>query len=364
MGLKSVIENNSTRGGMAFDLAMQALIIVSLVSFSIDTIPDLQPRTRELLGWVDFGCVAVFTVEYLLRLAVATRKLRFVFSFFGLVDLIAIVPFYIASGLDLRSLRAIRLLRLFRAFKLFRYSKAIRRFHRAFIITKEELVLFFSVTVLLLFFSASGIYFFENPEQPEAVGSIFDGLWWALSTLTTVGYGDVYPVTAGGKWFTFLVLMLGLGVVAVPTALIASALSQARDEEREGVVESDQAVLQAVNPVLPSKDVRAAIQFYVERLGFTLLFQDSNEDPRYAGLRRDDVELHIQWHDPEEWAAVERPMLRFVVKGVVQLHREYQARDVFHGGTQLRETEWGTHEFAFYDLDQNGLTFYADRPRG
>lgn len=231
MNLKSIIEDNTTRSGRVFDLAMQILIVVSLVSFSIDTLPDLQQETRDVLNLLEIGCVAIFSVEYLLRVFVATKKLSFILSFFGLIDLVAIVPFYIASGLDLRSLRAFRLLRLFRAFKLFRYSKAIRRFHRAFIITREELVLFFCATLLLLFFSAAGIYFFENAAQPEVFSSVFDGLWWSVATLTTVGYGDVYPVTAGGKCFTFITLMIGLGVVAVPTALIASALSQARMEE-------------------------------------------------------------------------------------------------------------------------------------
>jgi catechol 2,3-dioxygenase-like lactoylglutathione lyase family enzyme len=113
------------------------------------------------------------------------------------------------------------------------------------------------------------------------------------------------------------------------------------------------AKLCAVNPVLPTRDVRASAEFYVARLGFTLLFQDSPGQPRYACLRRDAVELHVQWHDPAEWAAVERPMLRFVVPEVRALFAEYQAQGVFHARTALRETAWGTREFAFYDPDQN-----------
>lgn len=122
----------------------------------------------------------------------------------------------------------------------------------------------------------------------------------------------------------------------------------------------ERATLQAVNPVLPSRDVRASIEFYVTRLGFTLAFQDSVEKPCYAGLRRDGVEIHVQWHDPNEWAAVERPMLRFVVPAVEGLFEEFQDKGVFHDRTALRETPWGTREFAFFDPDQNGLTFYCD----
>ncbi len=120
------------------------------------------------------------------------------------------------------------------------------------------------------------------------------------------------------------------------------------------------AKLKAVNPVLPSQDVAAAIKYYVELLGFTLLFQDSADTPHYAGLKRDDVEIHVQWHDASEWAAVERPQLRFVVPDVEALFEEFQGVGVFHGNTKLLETPWGTREFAFFDRDQNGLFFYAE----
>ncbi len=116
--------------------------------------------------------------------------------------------------------------------------------------------------------------------------------------------------------------------------------------------------LVAVHPVLPSRDVAAAIGFYAGRLGFRLVNADSTSEPSYAVVRRDGVELHIQWHDPEEWARVERPMLRFVVDNLRDLFEEYLDRGVFHERTALRKTSWGTEEFAFFDLDMNGLTFY------
>ena len=118
--------------------------------------------------------------------------------------------------------------------------------------------------------------------------------------------------------------------------------------------------LKAVNPVLPSRNVNVSIKFYVERLGFKLLGQDSPSDPHYAVIRRDNVELHLQWHDPAEWSAVERPMLRFEVPEVEILFNEFKNVGVFHSKTALRETPWNTCEFAFFDPDQNGLTFYRD----
>ncbi|MHC5135804.1 MAG: ion transporter, partial [Planctomycetota bacterium] len=174
---------------------------------------------------------SIFSIEYFLRVLVADKKIRFIFSFFGIIDLLAILPFYLRLGIDLRSIRSIRMLRIFRMLKLARYSRAIHRLHRALNIIKQELVLFFATTCILLYLSAAGIYLFENTAQPEAFKSVFHSLWWATITLTTVGYGDIYPVTVGGKIFTFFVLMIGLGIVAVPTGLMASALSKAREEE-------------------------------------------------------------------------------------------------------------------------------------
>lgn len=212
-------------------LSIHALIVLSILSFTIGTMPGLSEEAKSALRTFEVIAVLIFTAEYLIRFILADRKLAYFFSFYGLVDLLAILPFYIASGLDLRALRILRLLRLLRIFKLIRYSKAVSRVFRALAIAKEELVLFFISTSMILYLSAVGIYYFESGSQPELFGSVPRCLWWAVTTLTTVGYGDMYPVTTGGKFFTFLVLMLGLGVIAAPAGLIASAFSQAREEE-------------------------------------------------------------------------------------------------------------------------------------
>ena len=226
MNLKNLIEKNDTKSGLIFDFFIQFLIILSLVSFSIETIPDLNVSFKKYLEILEIIIVIIFTVEYLLRIIVSDNKLKFIFSFYGLIDLFAILPFYLNTGIDLRSIRVFRLLRLFRAFKLFRYSQAINRFKKAFRSIKSELIIFLLATAFLLYISAVGIYYFENEVQPDQFGSVFKCLWWAVATLTTVGYGDVYPITTGGKIFTFLMLMISLGIIAVPTGLLASALTK------------------------------------------------------------------------------------------------------------------------------------------
>ena len=121
------------------------------------------------------------------------------------------------------------------------------------------------------------------------------------------------------------------------------------------------ALFKEVHPVLPVQDVKTAIHFYVDKLGFTLSFADDAQNPFYAGVRRGNIEIHLQWHDAKEWEVeVDRPLLRFVIDDVDFLYEEYRDKDVFHEHTKLRNTEWGTREFAFYDPYKNGLTFYRD----
>ena len=229
--LKGIIENSDTKIGKAFDLFIQALIVISLISFAIETLPNLSEETKYTLWLIQIVSVVIFSIEYVARIAVATNKVRFIFSFFGIIDLLAILPFYLSTSIDLRSLRAFRLLRLVKILKLARYSLAMQRFHRAFILAKEELMLFFVTAIIILYIAGVGIYHFESPVQPDAFSSIFHSLWWAVATLTTVGYGDIYPITVGGKLFTFFILVIGLGVVSMPAGIMASALSKARDME-------------------------------------------------------------------------------------------------------------------------------------
>lgn len=229
--LYDIVEDNTTRNGKYFDFFIQGLILLSLVSFSLETIPDISENLISFLYYLEVFTVSLFSLEYLIRIWVSKKPVSYVFSFFGIIDLLAILPFFLVGFLDLRFLRAFRILRIFRALKIVRYNKAMKRFGLAFMLVKEEIVLFFVCTVILIFITSAGIYYFENEAQPETFKSIFHSAWWSIVTLTTVGYGDIYPITLGGRIFTFFVLMIGVGLVTVPAGLVASALSKAREIE-------------------------------------------------------------------------------------------------------------------------------------
>ena len=226
-------ENGHVHFGRWLDLVLQVIIVINLVTLALETMPNLTEQQIYWLNVVEVTSIAIFTVEYLARCLLSRPMLRYAISFYGLIDLLSIAPFFLSVGLDLRSARALRLMRLFRLFKLTRYSKAARRYRHAFMIAKEELILFGCAALVVLYLASVGIYHFENEAQPDKFSSVPDPMWSAVVTLTTVGYGDVYPITLGGRLFTSVVLVCGLGFVAVPTGLLAGALAKAREQEKK-----------------------------------------------------------------------------------------------------------------------------------
>ena len=231
MKIYDIVQRSDTLAGRTFDLFVLFLIVFSIITLSVETLPNLPPIARQILGMCEVVVTVLFTIEYFLRVATAPSKRGYIFSFYGVIDLLAILPFYLSLGIDLRSIRVFRLLRIFRILKVAKYSNAMERFGRALSYAKAETLVFLFVTLMLLYFAAAGIYYFENEAQPNNFPSIFHSLWWAVTTLTTVGYGDFYPITVGGKLFTFLILMCGLGIVVVPAGLIAAALLKVLQEE-------------------------------------------------------------------------------------------------------------------------------------
>lgn len=221
------------RFGHAFDYVMIALIVVSVSVMAIETLPGFPQEFKEIVLWFDWVIILIFTIEYGLRLWTAPMKLRYVFSFWGVIDFLAIAPFWIGLLIGFPGGEVLWTLRIFRIAKLLRFVANMETFQRAFELVWRELLVVFMFAILIMFCTAVGIYIFEHDAQPEAFPSIPHSFWFSVTTLTTVGYGDIYPITPAGKLFTFFILMIGLGIVALPAALIASAFTQARAEEKE-----------------------------------------------------------------------------------------------------------------------------------
>lgn len=246
--VETALHGRHPRFGRFFELFLLTTIAISSIAMGIETIPGLPLWAYSALAIMDTVFVAVFTVEYVLRIAVAENPRRYLFSFYGIIDLLSILPFYIGlflgrSVIDLKLVRTLRLFRLLRMFKLARYTKATDRLVKAWEIVREEVIVFGAAALIVLYVCAMVIYQFEHPAQPEAFSSVLDAMWWAAITLTTVGYGDVYPVTAMGRLFTVLMLLVALGIIAIPTGLVSSALTSLRGVEaekaKEGVAEKD-----------------------------------------------------------------------------------------------------------------------------
>lgn len=223
--IKSLFDNTKSSGN-SFELFIQLLIFISIITFSVETLPDLSSRTIEVLNIIEIVCVIIFTLEFIGRILYSKKGLKYILSFYGLIDLIAIVPFYISLGFDLRSIRILRLLRLFRILKLSKFNKGIDILRKSLASIRTELSIVMMFALVFIYLSSVGIYFFENEAQPENFKSIFHSIWWAIATLTTVGYGDVYPITLGGKIFSSIIILIGIGIIAIPTGLIASAINQ------------------------------------------------------------------------------------------------------------------------------------------
>lgn len=216
-----------------FEKLIQILIVISLISFAFETLPNLSTAWQTVLKFTEITIVLIFTIEYIIRISLCRPRLKYIFSFYGVIDILAILPFFLTAGIDIKSIRAFRLLRLLRFVKLLKYNKAIRRLRDALIDAKDELILSGIVAGILLYLASIGIYYFEEEAQPDSFGSVFHSMWWAVCSLTTVGYGDVKPITVGGKIFTGIVLIIGVGIVAMPTAILASSFNNAKKKEKK-----------------------------------------------------------------------------------------------------------------------------------
>ena len=216
-----------------FDLTIMVLIVFSVVSVFVATF-DIPPELARSLDRAEDWALIVFSAEYLLRVWTADMlypdlgpirsRVKYMTSFMAIIDLLAILPFYLPMLIpfNLVGIRAIRLVRLLRLFKLNRYSDALASIGGVFRRKAGEIVASIFFVFILLMISSLFIYYAEHDTQPEQCANAFSGMWWAVATLTTVGYGDIYPVTPLGRLLDAVIAVMGIGMVAIPTGILSS----------------------------------------------------------------------------------------------------------------------------------------------
>jgi len=214
------------------------LIIINILFLILESYKEIEENYGQFFKSFELFSVIIFSIEYLLRLWTAdikynkgyklSKRLKFAISTYGLIDLLAILPFYLPLlfPFDLRVLRILRLFRFLRIFKLGRLSKSMKTITGVLKETRSELSITIFVAFILLTLSSTLMYYIENDAQPEKFENIGQSLWWAVATLTTVGYGDVYPITGIGKFLSAVIALIGIGFVALPTGIISSAFME------------------------------------------------------------------------------------------------------------------------------------------
>lgn len=226
--LRAIVQGNIFSG------IIQFLILVSAVVFVIESDRErleVDPYKTHFVI-LDAIFLVLFSIEYILRVYIEPRRRDFVLSFYGVIDLLAILPSLVLVP-GFRVLRILRCLRIFRIFKATRFVLAVDRLASALREIYQELLALAMLSLMLVYLAACGTHYFERGVQPDKFGSILDSMWWAVVTLTTVGYGDVFPVTPGGKVFTAFVTLIGVGLIAIPSGLLASVLTEARVEREQ-----------------------------------------------------------------------------------------------------------------------------------
>lgn len=231
-----VIFEADTRSGIIFDISLLLAILVSVVVISLETVDTIAESQRSGLRVVEWILTGVFTVEYVMRVIVVGDRRRYMTSFMGLVDLLALLPTYaslfIADAQALQIIRALRLLRVFRLLQLGPFLHEGDTLLRAFTASRYKIGVFLGTILIIVVIQGALIYFVEHNVN-EGFSSIPRSIYWAVVTLTTVGYGDISPITVPGQALATMLMLLGYGVIAVPTGIVTAQLTQqARERER------------------------------------------------------------------------------------------------------------------------------------
>lgn len=220
------------------NISIVTLIILNVFAVTMESSAGIYEEYKFYFDTFEYFSIFVFSLEYILRVYCITEnykfkkriigRLKYIISFPSLIDLFSVLPFYIPFAIttDLRFLRILRLFRFIRLFKLGRYSKSIKMITNVFKKRKEDLIITIVIAAILMLFASFFIYITENDAQPDKFANIFESMYWSVITLTSVGYGDMYPVTLMGKIFTMFIAVIGLGLVALPAGIITAGLME------------------------------------------------------------------------------------------------------------------------------------------
>lgn len=234
--LHETIYESHTVAGKTFDIALLVLIIASIVVVMLDSIDSFHEKYGQLFYLMEWVFTGLFTIEYILRLISIKKPWMYVFSFLGLIDLLAIIPSYLSiffiGAQSLLVLRALRLLRVFRIFKLTHFLTEMEFLKMALASSLKKISIFMLVVLSLVIILGSIMYLVERGEN--GFNSIPDSIYWAIVTITTVGYGDIAPVTAGGKFIASIMMFIGYGIIAVPTGIITTEMAIAARRRKRG----------------------------------------------------------------------------------------------------------------------------------
>jgi len=234
--LHDIIFYTNTRSGRIFDIALMITIILSIIVVMLDSVANIHNNYGKILYIAEWVFTILFTIEYALRIITSSHKIRYVFSFYGIIDLLAILPTYLSLILAgyqyLIIIRVLRLLRVFRILKLYRFIGASSHLVESLKASRHKIAVFLSAVMAIVVVMGAAMYLIEGPDH--GFRSIPESIYWAIITLTTVGYGDITPATPLGKALAAMVMILGYSIIAVPTGIITSELSKQKKPESSG----------------------------------------------------------------------------------------------------------------------------------
>lgn len=230
--LHTVIYEADTFGGKFFDIALLIAILISIVAVMLESVPSIRKDHEELLVNIELTLTILFSIEYILRIISIKKPLKYVLSFYGIVDLLSILPTYLGmfgNYKELSVIRGLRLIRIFRIFKLGRFLRQGSEIASALRSSRPKIVVFSLTVLMICIIMGTIMYLVESPEA--GFTSIPRSIYWAIVTLTTVGYGDISPLTALGQGIASIIMLLGYAIIAVPTGIVTAELSKSDKDQ-------------------------------------------------------------------------------------------------------------------------------------